>query len=297
MNKIENEYVSYAYEQFDRKKAARMKLCTTYIAFNPPTATSDKTLKQANFCRCRLCPMCQWRRSLKAGGQLRAVVDEIKKDKPTMAYLFLTLTVKNVPGDKLRGTLDMLTKGFMRFSQYEQIEKAWKGYFRAVEVTHNTKTNEYHPHIHALIAVNTTYFKGNYIKHDDYIQYWKKACKLDYDPSVNIKRVKVSKEVVNGISESGAIAEVAKYAVKPSDILYYNDWHLTVDVLKTLDIALHKRRFISMGGIIKQYHKKLNLDDTENGNLVHITDKPTNENQGNELVYAWLSGYNQYVRV
>ena len=34
-------------------------------------AEGKKKLKSANFCRLRLCPMCQWRRSLKMFGQVK----------------------------------------------------------------------------------------------------------------------------------------------------------------------------------------------------------------------------------
>jgi plasmid rolling circle replication initiator protein Rep len=245
-----------------------------------------------------------------------------------MAYLFLTLTVKNCTGAELKETIDTLQKGFMRMVEYKQIDKAWKGYFKALEITHdcdvfisknkydrgkkhydklglkpgdkNPNYDMFHPHIHAMIPVNESYFTHGYIKIEDYVKLWRKACKLDYDPIAHIKRVRANdKKIKKGqeVAEFNAIAEVAKYAVKPEDLLYFSDWQLTKKTVSLLDKALNRRRFIGMGGIIKQYHKKLNLDDVEDGSLDNTTGEVNIYEKEELLTFAWLSGYNQYVRV
>ena len=70
-------------------------------------------------------------------------------------------------------------------------------------------------------------------------------------------------------------------------------------MVETLDYALQGRRLVSFSGIMKEWHKKLNLDDTEDGDLVHIeTDR--DEELESELTletYAWNIGYMNYVRV
>ena len=37
--------------------------------------------------------------------------------------------------------------------------------------------------------------------------------------------------------------------------------------------GLHRKRLISYGGLLKEVHKKLNLDDAENGDLIHANDE------------------------
>ena len=72
-------------------------------------------------------------------------------------YLFLTLTVRICPGDKLGDTLGELTKAWHRLVMHRQVKRAIKGWYRALEVTRNTGGGEwhgtYHPHIHAVLAV------------------------------------------------------------------------------------------------------------------------------------------------
>ena len=57
---------------------------------------------------------------------------------------------------------------------------------RATEVTINNKDNSYNQHMHVLVCVEPTYFKNteNYVNQKQWIQFWKKAMKLDYDPNL-----------------------------------------------------------------------------------------------------------------
>lgn len=50
-------------------------------------------LYQAYFCKNKLCPMCNWRRSMKYSYQTSQIVDEAIKEQPKGRFLFLTLTV------------------------------------------------------------------------------------------------------------------------------------------------------------------------------------------------------------
>src|SRR5699024_12182403 len=74
-----------------------------------------KTLYRVWFCKSRLCPMCNWRRAMKHGIQSQKVVAEVIKQKPTVRWLFLTLTVRNVyDGTELNKSLSDMSKGFNR---------------------------------------------------------------------------------------------------------------------------------------------------------------------------------------
>ncbi len=156
----------------------RVKECGSLLDYN----SSDK-LVNANFCKNRLCPMCNWRRSMKLGTNLGKVVDYLKED---YRFLFITLTVPNVEGDKLSETIGKMQKAFTRliFKNHVNIKKSVKGYFKAFEVTYNSKTRTYHPHIHAMLAVSHDYFcKSNkyYITKDYLLKAWQKEMN---DPSI-----------------------------------------------------------------------------------------------------------------
>src|SRR5699024_1537670 len=96
------------------------------------------------FCKSRLCPMCKWWREMKHGIQSQKVVAEVIKQKPTVRWLFLTLTVKNVyDGEELNKSLSDMGQGFRRMMQYKKINKNLDGCMRAMEVTINNKDNSY----------------------------------------------------------------------------------------------------------------------------------------------------------
>lgn len=244
-------------------------------------------LVHADFCRVRLCPVCQWRRSLKNYGQMQKILSAIEGQ---YKYIFLTLTVRNVSGAELSGTIDRMMSAWNRFTGYKQIEEVCKGWYRGLEVTHNVSTDEYHPHFHVLIAVNNSYFTSRkYVKQDQITELWKRALKAKYTPIVDVRKVKGN--------DAKAIAEVAKYAVKPGDIINYDDWDLTVDTVRVLDEALAGRRLVAFGGVLKEWHKKLNLDDEETGDLLDIghDDSIETQDDAEELTFVWHTGYNQYV--
>src|SRR5699024_12498736 len=66
------------------------------------------------------------------------VVAEVIKQKPTVRWLFLTLTVRNVyDGTELNKSLSDMSKGFNRMMKYKKINKNLVGFMRATEVTVN----------------------------------------------------------------------------------------------------------------------------------------------------------------
>ena len=149
----------------------------------------------------------------------------------------------------------------------------------------------YHPHFHVLIVVDKSYFKSRkYLKHEEWQELWSKATRLDYLPQVNIKKIKGN--------SAEAVAEVAKYSTKDSDYVIEKNIDLSMNVVETLDYALQRRRLVSFSGIMKEWHKKLNLDDAEDGDLIHI-DSEKDEDLESELTletYAWNVGYMNYIK-
>src|SRR5699024_11323487 len=69
--------------------------------------------------------MCNWRRAMKHGIQSQKVVAEVIKQKPTVRWLFLTLTVRNVyDGTELNKSLSDMSKGFNRMMKYKKINRS-----------------------------------------------------------------------------------------------------------------------------------------------------------------------------
>lgn len=293
------------------KKAERMYDCGNYLVFK----MKDSRLKlyQAYFCKARLCPLCNWRRSLKIAFQNKKIIQTLN-EREKVQWVFLTLTVRNVEGDELKNTMDQMTKAWNNFSRYAKFKKSIKGYFRALEVTRNwDKESEwygtYHPHFHVLLAVPNGYFKKKdlYITQAEWTSMWQRAMKLDYTPIVHVAKVKpkrdssdfveIEEKMRKSIAEQNAIFEVSKYPVKDTDVIRGDEiTPENVQTVKDLDKALAYKRLISYGGLLKEIHKELNLSDAEDGDLIHIDDESDEVANGAIDVMAyWHVGLNNYV--
>ena len=155
---------------------------------------------------------------MKHGIQSQKVVAEVIKQKPTVRWLFLTLTVRNVyDGTELNKSLSDMSKGFNRMMKYKKINKNLVGFMRATEVTVNNIDNSYNQHMHVLVCVESTYFYNteNYVNQKQWIQFWKRAMKLDYDPNVKVQMIRPKNKHKSDVKS--AIDETAKYLVKDID--------------------------------------------------------------------------------
>lgn len=288
-----------SYKRIGSNKYYRVLDCSTFLEFRL-TVSSDLKLTNANFCKVRLCPMCSWRRSLKIFGQVSRVMDYVEENY-NYRYIFLTLTVKNCYGEDLRDTLDLMTKSFNKLSERKAFKQAVKGYFRSLEITYNKKDNTYHPHFHMILAVNKNYFTDDrvYLSQEKWTNLWQSVLQVDYIPIVHVKKIKEDDN--EGFGK--AVSETAKYTVKSEDFLIRDDKgniqeNLTDEVVQTLDYALHRKRLTSFGFKFKEIHKKLNLDDAEDGDLTNTDNEDLREDLTNIILrYQWNIGIKNYVLV
>lgn len=297
--KIKTIPLAESYKRLGFKKYYRVKDCGDYLEFRKFNDGSIK-LNRANFCKVRLCPMCSWRREKKIFAQVSRVMDNAL-GKKEYRFIFLTLTCKNVQGSELCGTLDSLFHSFKKLSERKKFKASIKGWFRALEVTHNLDKDSkdydtYHPHFHVILMVNKSYFtdKYYYISHEEWTSLWKQSMKVNYTPIVNIKAFKTGtkREVAKSVSES------AKYTVKDNDYIISDDEEMTDSAVMILDKALESRRLVAFGGEFKKIHKQLSLDDAVDGDLICMNDDKLRDDvefiiQG----YRWHIGYNQYVKI
>jgi len=207
-------------------------------------------LVSAYFCKRRLCPCCSWRRARKIFANVYSVITD--KEFSGKEFIFITLTVRNVPGDSLSSAIDHLWQGFRKLTQTPSspFRKSFAGTFRAVEITYNPDSKDYHPHLHIMAAVEPGYFRKDnpdYISHERLLNLWQKVCGLDYRPNVHIKKIKGNED---------SVAEAAKYVVKPGPLT-------DPVVVETLHRALHGRRLIGYTGLFKTVKAKLNLPDED----------------------------------
>lgn len=280
-------------------KAAALQNCATWAEFERATTPDGREimrLHNASFCRQRLCPMCQWRRSLKLGAQARQVVNWVEQ-RQAVRWLMLTVTLRNVPADDLAATVTHLHSSLTRLTH----KQAWPalGWLRATEVTYNATRDDYHPHMHLLLCVKPSYFKGGqYLSAQKWCALWQDAARLDYAPSIDIHVIKPR----NGKDMGGAVAEVTKYGAKPDDYIRPWDIDTSCKIIVTLDAYLDGRRLTSWGGICKDAAAALQIRDPDASDLVHIDELAgkalDNADQVAEYItYSWRIGWGDYYKL
>ena len=276
-------------------KAARCRGCGTVLEFAECLVDGQKRLQRANFCRERLCPMCAWRRSLKWAAEASVVLHQAAVEHAEWGWVMLTLTQRNVAGERLPGEIGRLLRGWDRLTKRQEFS-AVAGWLRTLEVTRNDRTGEWHPHIHVLLAVEPDYWAGrNYVSHARWVAVWREVLGLDYEPSVEVHRVR-SRGPKDALM--AAAQEVAKYTVKDADLV--GDGADVVEWVRVLDVALKGRRLLAWGGALRRIARQVTVPEGEE-DLVRIAGEdhgPTCPVCGGPLrerVYRWIEATLQYV--
>lgn len=285
--KLKNIFLADCHTMNERpNKAARVLSCGTYLEFT--VSEKSKKLTSANFCKARLCPMCNWRLSQKRFSNLSAVTELAKSNKYQL--LFLTLTAKNVKSTELKAEIRKFFDSWKNLTKdCSKFKKSVHGWFRALEVTYNKDTDTYHPHLHIILAVKSTYFNANYyINQEEWTNIWKNYLKIDYSPVVHIQKAYIKK----GKNSSSAEVEASKYTVKDSDYLIENNLVLSAQIVDVLDSALKRVRIIAFGGVLKKYYQELQLSE-ENYN----DEKIAEDIESVVLKYRWNFGMSKYLPI
>ena len=275
-----------------RRYGERVSQCSQVLEFarDPPTGKKPQkfTLKHTWFCRVRQCPVCQWRRSLRWQAMVYAALPRLMKDYPRVRFLFMTLTIKNCSVERLRETLEILCRGWNRLTKL----RCWPalGWVRSVEITRG-RDGSAHPHFHCLLMVHPGYFQGDYMKQRQWAELWGQSLRVKYTPVVDIRIVKPdhklhAKTVVPSCNIWGAVVEILKYSVKPSDMVKDHDWFLT------LVGQVWKTKAVVVGGVLKRYIRERVVDD--------LTEEPGQEPPAvtsEQLFFGWKKEVRRYRRI
>ena len=301
--KLKNEAVAKSFENETSKpmigRYVRMMDCGAYLKF-AVSASGDKRLYSANFCKDRMCPGCQKRRSLVVFHQVKNVCESIQKDYPTYKYLLLTLTVPNVKAEQLSDEIKHLHASWDRITKRAFFKRSVKGWFRALEVTYSGERDDYHPHLHILLCVPPSYFAKNYIKRDDWLRYWQEATRYPNITQVDVRAIRPNPKKHKSTDIGAAAAEVGKYATKPSNYvckLPDGSYFAVGSVVRDLAAGIARKRLIAFGGLMKEYHSALNQADAESDSvdLIHTGDDNSSIDAVMVQVYRWNVGFSNYV--
>ena len=164
--------------------------------------------------------------------------------------------------------------------------------------------NTYHPHFHCIFVVDKRYFKDGYISRDEFLRMWQRAMNDPTITQVDIRKCKPNKKLLNSpefqknfspselqaLAIVSSVTEAAKYTVKTDDYI------LSPEATRTLDIALERRQLIGFGGIMSDYRNRLSLDDEIDGDL--LTNGATEiEKDAVKKSFAFHVGWGHYIRI
>lgn len=287
-DQVKNRYRGTIFDRY----AERIENCSGLLEFSlsvdSKTGEVKPKLKNARFCRVRHCPVCQWRRSLVWRARFFQALPKIREEYPTSKFLFLTLTVRNCELLELRSYLAWMNKSWVRLSQRQQFPAL--GWLKSVEVTKSTDGTA-HPHFHALLMVNSSYFSHGYLSQEKWTELWKESLRIDYTPIVFIKVVRPPKglrEEELGQQLAKALCETLKYSVKPSDLIADQDW------LIELTTQLHKTRAVAVGGVFKNF---LSEEEPEQEELVNLDeDNETESKEIDSICFGWREFVQRYIK-
>lgn len=234
---------------FTEKTIERINNCATFLQSVSNFDRNRSKIVKANRCMNRFCPICMATKARKEAYMLLIILKFLSCAKG-YEFIFLTLTVPNVTGNELVRELDEQYLALKRLIQRKEFKAISNGFIRKTEITYNQKRNDFHPHIHMLIAVNKSYFKEKslYVSQHKWQEIWKKCKKDNSITQVNVKKANES-----------SFKELAKYEAKDFDMLGYSQ-----EVFDVFYKALKGRKTLTFNGCFqeaKKMYKEGKLDE------------------------------------
>jgi hypothetical protein len=237
-------------------------------------AGENRKLELGFFCKQRLCPACAWRSSVRAAECISAITGKLAAEGRVM--ISVTLTVPNVPGDALRETVRAINRAWGNLLRRDQYKRAWSDYIKKLEITYNSKRDDYHPHLHLIVMVKSSYFKSrDYVSHKQLLEDWRAVTKIQRITQVDLRRCR-------DIGDSNAILEVAKYTAKASD---YSE---SEPVFDTFFRALYGAHLLDYGGqcrALRDAYKRGELAEYERIDPVEYRWR---------VIYLWARQHTRY---
>lgn len=159
--------------------AKKILTCSTFIEYDEFKGFYIDITKR-NFCKDKLCPVCQVVNRNRDNGKNNAVAKYIAENYPSAKIFHVTLTIKN-PVSIHKSVLVDLNNAFIRLIKRKKVDKNLLGYYKSIEITYNGNKG-FHPHIHVIMVFSSTFNKGsdNYISLDEWLPLWQDALNGKY---------------------------------------------------------------------------------------------------------------------
>lgn len=158
-NYFEDLYDETGYERYN-DIAYRVRECCKYWDVDYYRFQGVKDLVRTNTCKNLFCDNCQNAIAQRRQSKYSPLLDKLSKDYDLFHIVF---TVPNVVGDLLSDTVSKMFSKFGYLIRYFNGSKKIKGIdfigydfqgcIRALEVTRNSSTREFHPHFHCIFVL------------------------------------------------------------------------------------------------------------------------------------------------
>lgn len=238
-----------------RERADKLRHCADWMQVDIRQAEDGSLTDHlhGSYCRDRICPQCQRRRALRVYGEVRRMLDAV----PGFRFAHMVLTCRNVGAAELPETVSKLLTASRRLLMLPECKRAYRGALRALEVTYNAERDNYHPHLHIMLAVMPSYFTSrDYLPQARLVELWQRC----FGPGAGEHSVWIKRAT----DTAAAVAEVCKYAVKPLDLLGLPP-AAARQALEDISCALKGRRLIQTFGVLRDAARatKADLDGDE----------------------------------
>src|SRR5574344_1522307 len=268
--KLMQEIVADGDKTYTRTQSERFNNCSSILTFAKEKNDSPMKLYKAYYCGNKFCYTCNAIKSRKVYQQILHIVDNMLWDNPNkIEFMHVSFTLKNIDGNDIKNTLKKMQYAWnlimeqikKQYSSYQlkpmnKLARLYLGAFRSMEITYNSKSKTYHPHIHALFAMK----KSNMVMtSNDWQILWKHYMKLNYVPVMDSFAI----SNFNNFDICQSVANIAKYIAKGINIDFRKlPKEEAKQVLIVLGKELKRAKSILYSGIFDKYRKTM-LDDEE----------------------------------
>lgn len=269
------------------KRGYAIKMCGSELQFDVCQDCGHIMLRRALLCRDRLCPICNWRLSIKRYAIMTQIMQLLYTRHPEAAYSLVTLTARNCRTGELKEYLGRMQRAWEAASRQRWARNDIIGWARSIEVTYNDEKGTLHPHYHILVVGtdNAAYdLRAEWLK-----QCNKMGLKVDMKAQ-HVDDIEVDHKA--GASLAAAVCETYKYMVKSSDVL-----EMPLGVLRSFAAGVAGKRLISFGGEIKAIAAELeagNMDEADEGEESIKMCTKCHSQALDELVLSWCMAANHY---
>lgn len=260
-----------------------MEQCMSGLTFREHL-DGTKTLVGVQFCKDRLCPICNWRRSLKFRHQMSSILKAMEKQNLYGRPLLIAFSINNIIASGLNTRFGEMGRGFANLLKHTNVRKHCIGAARVMWLKYNTGNGTYGTHMQCLFWIKPGYFTDP-IPKEKWAQMFRSAAFLPVMPEADIceeSAFSLGMPETNTDSieyDSDDMLMSMAMCLSESAVLpgLYVDQN-TSDAEK-LDTALravtmwngiNNRKLVALYGKFKKFHDDLGLDSIEDGDLINI---------------------------